>query len=255
MVLEQNGGDLFGRAQEARKGDLLVYFALGLFGKRKAYRHMPGSLHHDLKAFFHTYQDAIKQATDLLFSVGKATNIATACEEVYKTLGCGLLEGRHSLTIHRSLINQLPPILRVYVGCATQLYGDVEGVDLIKIHMTSGKVSLMKYDDFEGKPIPEMIQRVKVNLREQQIDIFDYSAPYTPHPLYSKSKFIPQSFMNYEAQVGFDRKLAAIDYLDFSGFGPSREELYAALLRCGLNIDGFELQPMNSNVSQDYLKS
>ena len=39
-------------------------------------------------------------------------------------------------------------MLRVYVGCATQLYGDVEGVDLIKIHMTSGKVSLMKYDDF-----------------------------------------------------------------------------------------------------------
>lgn len=208
---------------------------------------MPAGLQHDLKAFFGTYQNAIKQATDLLFSVGKATNIATACEEARKALGCGVLEGHHSLTIHRSLVSELPPILRVYVGCATQLYGDVEGVDLIKIHMTSGKVSLMKYDDFEGKPLPEMIQRVKVNLREQQIDVFDYSAPYVPHPLYFKTKFIPQSFINYEAQIAFDRKLAAVDYLDFSGFGPPRDELYAALSRCGLNIDGFDLQPVNSN--------
>ena len=188
---------LFERAQEARKGDLLVYFALGLFGKRKPYSHMPAGLQRDLKAFFGAYKDAIKEATDLLFSVGKANNIATACEEAHKALGCGLLEGHHSLTIHRSLVDQLPPILRVYVGCATQLYGDVEGVDLIKIHMTSGKVSLMKYDDFEGKPIPEMIQRVKINLREQEIDVFDYSGPYVPHPLYFKSKLIPQDFRNY----------------------------------------------------------
>ena len=105
----------------------------------------------------------------------------------------------------------------------------------------------MKYDDFEGKPIPEMIQRVKVNLREQQIDVFDYSAPYIPHPLYFKSKFIPQSFINYESQIAFDTKLAALDYLDFSGFGPPRDELHAALSRRGLNIHGFDLQPVNSN--------
>ena len=247
ILIGQNGEALFEHAQETRKGDLLVYFALGLFGKRKPYSHMPDGLQRDLKAFFGTYQSAIKGATDLLFSVGKANDIANACEEAHKSLACGLLEGRHSLTVHRSLVNELPPILRVYVGCATQLYGDIEGVDLIKIHMTSGKVSLMKYDDFEGKPIPEMIQRVKVNLREQQIDVFDYSAPYIPHPLYFKSKFIPQSFINYESQIAFDTKLAALDYLDFSGFGPPRDELHAALSRRGLNIHGFDLQPVNSN--------
>ena len=247
ILIGQNGEALFEHAQETRKGDLLVYFALGLFGTRKPYSHMPDGLQRDLKAFFGTYQSAIKGATDLLFSVGKAKDIANACEEAHKSLACGLLEGRHSLTVHRSLVNELPPILRVYVGCATQLYGDIEGVDLIKIHMTSGKVSLMKYDDFEGKPIPEMIQRVKVNLREQQIDVFDYSAPYIPHPLYFKSKFIPQSFINYESQIAFDTKLAALDYLDFSGFGPPRDELHAALSRRGLNIHGFDLQPVNSN--------
>lgn len=242
-LVEQNGVVLFNRAQESRKGDLLVYFALGQFGKRKPYNHMPAGLQRDLKVFFGTYNEGIKEATKLLFSVGKANNISIACEEAQKILGCGLLEGCHSFTIHRSLIDQLPPILRVYVGCATQLYGDVEGVDLVKIHMTSGKVSLMKYDDFEGKSIPEMIQRVKINLREQEIDVFDYSGPYMPHPLYLKSRFIPKGFKHYEAQIAVDRKLDDLDCLDFSGFGPTHDEFYAALSYLGLTIHEFDLEP------------
>ena len=115
--------------------------------------------------------------------------------------------------------------------------------------MTSGKVSLMKYDDFKDKPIPEMIQRVKVNLREQQIDVFDYSAPYVPHPLYFKSRLIPQDFPNYEVQLAFDNKLAALHSIDFSGFGPSRDELHTALSQVGLVIRGFDLQVITPSSS------
>jgi DNA phosphorothioation-associated putative methyltransferase len=240
LALEQNGAALFERAQEARKGDLLVYFALGLFGKRKPYSHMPAGLQRDVKAFFGAYKDVINQAKDLLFSIGKAESITTACQDAHQTLACGLLERNHSFTIHRTLVDQLPPILRVYVGCATQLYGDVEGVDLIKIHTSSGKVSLMKYDDFEGKPIPEIVQRVKINLREQEINVFDYTGPYTPHPLYFKSKFVPPSFDNYVAQLRFDEKLRSSIALDFSGFGPPRDELMRALDKHGLTITGFD---------------
>jgi len=242
FMVEQNGTALFERAKGARQGDLHVYFALGLFGKRRPYSHMPASLQRDVKAFFGSYKEAIDLASNLLFSIGKTENITSACEQAYSILRCGLLEGTHSLTLHRSLVDQLPPILRVYVGCATQLYGDIDGVDLIKIHMTSGKVSLMKYDDFEGKPVPEMIQRVKVNLREQEIDVFDYSEPYTPHPLYLKSKLIPHGFPHYQAQFAFDQKLAELGCLDLSGFGPSRGELYTALSRIGYGIEEFELR-------------
>jgi DNA phosphorothioation-associated putative methyltransferase len=250
ILSEHNGRAIFERAQEARRGDLLVYFTLGLFGKRKPYSHMPTSLQRDLKAWFGSYKDAIREATDLLFSVGKTKNIAEACEAVHPTLGCGVLEDGHSLTIHRSLVNELPPILRVYVGCATQLYGDIEGVDLIKIHMTSGKVSLMKYDNFEGKPVPEMLQRVKINLRDQEIDVFNYSGLYVPHPLYFKSKLIRKDFRNYAAQVDFDKKLANLGCLDFSGFGPPRDELYTALSHLGLTIDGFDLQTLSPQAAR-----
>jgi hypothetical protein len=106
----------------------------------------------------------------------------------------------------------------------------------------------MKYDDFEGKPIPEMIHRVKINLREQEIDVFDYSGPYAPHPLYFKSQLILKDFRNYAAQVAFDRKLADLGCLDFAGYGPSRDELHAALSHLGLIIQGFDLHAVNSNL-------
>jgi DNA phosphorothioation-associated putative methyltransferase len=242
-VAKQYGIDFFENAQKTHKDDLTVYFALGLFGKRKPYSHMPASLQRDVKTFFGAYEDAVNEATRLLFSVGKPKNITSACEDAYKRLGCGLLEREHSLTIHCSLVNQLPSILRVYIGCATQLYGDVEGFDLIKIHVTSGKISLMKYDDFEGKPLPELIQRVKINLRKQEIDIFDYVGPYAPHPLYLKSRLIPKTFSNYEKQVTFDRTLSTFGHFDLTGFGPSRTEFYSTLSRLALRVQNFDLIP------------
>jgi hypothetical protein len=60
-------------------------------------------LQRDLKAFFGAYKDAIKEATGLLFSVGNTENITTACVEAHKGLGCGILEGHHSLTIPNQL--------------------------------------------------------------------------------------------------------------------------------------------------------
>ena len=239
---EYYGEEIFNEAQQARKEDLLVYFALGLFDKRKAYRHMPDGLKRDLKAFFGTYPKAIEEAKTLLFSVGHPDNIGEACENAYQRLGCGELAEGHSFTLHRSHLNELPGILRVYVGCATQLYGDIDDVDLIKIHMRSGKVSLMKYDDFSSKPIPELTERVKIRLRDQDIDFFDYSGDYEPQPLYLKSRYIDESFTHYNEQLKFDDKLASTGLFDLSGFGPSRHELMTRLQRSGLQIDGFNLR-------------
>ncbi|MEA3274478.1 MAG: hypothetical protein U9Q81_04130 [Pseudomonadota bacterium] len=86
--------------------------------------------------------------------------------------GLGWLEVGESLQLHVNMIEQLPPLLRVYVGCAAVLYGDYRNADLVKIHVGSGKVSLMRYDDFEGQALPRMIERVKIKLREQDIDYF-----------------------------------------------------------------------------------
>jgi DNA phosphorothioation-associated putative methyltransferase len=75
--------------------------------------------------------------------------------------------------LHKDYLNSLPALLRVYVGAALQLYGDLTAIDLIKIHITSGKVSLMGYDDF-SKSIPLLRERIKIKMAEQQVDFFDY---------------------------------------------------------------------------------
>jgi hypothetical protein len=77
-------------------------------------------------------------------------------------------------------VEQLPALLRVYVGCAAVLFADYRHADLVKIHIGSGKVSLMRYDDFAGKALPHMVGRVKFKLREQDIDYFAYGVAFEP---------------------------------------------------------------------------
>ena len=225
LLTEIHGKSDFEAAEFNRRNDLLVHFALSRFSRRKPYNAMPKVLQKDIKHFFNKYTDAIQEATELLFSVGNIETIKSECQKAYEMLDTGKMEGDHSWTIHIDYVNQLPPVLRTYIGCATQLYGDLYDVDLIKIHMQSNKVSLMRYDDFEGKPLPLLMERIKINLREQQIDFYTYGDKFTPQPLYLKSKYIEVGFPCYKAQLAFDEELTSFDWLDLSGFGPPIDEL------------------------------
>lgn len=188
-ALKHYGPDLYDQAKILRKNDLLLYFALGLFEKRKAYVHMPNSLKRDVKAFFDDYKTAIEVATIALYSVGDPGLIETKANQAYAELETGEFIDGHSWIVHRSVIQSLPVELRIYVGCGTQLYGDIEEFDLVKIHFTSGKVSLMRYDDWENDT-PMLVERVKIKLRELDIDFFEYGDEYEATALTNKLKFI-----------------------------------------------------------------
>ena len=49
----------------------------------------------------------------------------------------------------------------------------MDDVDLIKIHMTSGKVTFLEYDDWNKKE-PSLNFRIKVKMRDQDFDVFDH---------------------------------------------------------------------------------
>ena len=183
------GEELFAEAQQKRKEDLLVYFALGLFEKRKPQTLMPESLKRDIKAFYSSYNDALKEARNALFSVGNPILIEEACVKAYEKLKCGEFNEGHDYIFHRDYLGDLPTELRIYVGCATQLYGDLEGIQLIKTHMTSGKVSLMRFKDWESGT-PYLIERIKIKMRDQDIDFFDYVGEFQPQPLLNKAIYL-----------------------------------------------------------------
>ena len=154
-----------------------------------------------------------------------------------------------SLTLHTSLVEQLPALLRVYINAAAVLYGDVHNADLLKIHIGSGKLTLMRFDDFDGRALPRMLERVKIKLREQDVEVFGYGELFEPPFLYRKSRFINEEHPGYPEQVAFDEALERLEaqgLIDLSGYGPPASELLATLARHRWEVDGLELRRMQT---------
>ena len=135
---------------------------------------------------------------------------------------------------HKSLIDDLHPILRIYVGCSAILYGDIKSADIIKIHRKSGKVTLLKYDDFENKPLPELQERVKVNLRKQRIDVFDHRSKTNQQLLYFKELYVGKDHPSKTKWEKFSKKLKKLGFDDNAAFGPSKQEFLELIEQKGL---------------------
>jgi DNA phosphorothioation-associated putative methyltransferase len=238
--LENNEEALFEQARQCKIEDLITYFALQTFSKRKPYKHLEAGLQRDIKVFFGDYQNAIETARTILFKISNAELIAEACQNATEQ-GLGFLDEGEALHLHTSMVQELPALLRIYIGCATILYGDIEQTDLIKIHIQSGKLSLMRYDDFENQPIPRLLERVKINLREQTFDLYEYGDTFEPTNLYLKSRYINEEFPRFAEQLNFDEQLQALNLFDMSGYGPKPQEFLQTLARSRWQIEGFEL--------------
>lgn len=203
----------FEHAQKSRREDLLVYFALRLFEKRKPYTQQPESLKRDIKALFDDYKTAQSLATELLFAIADNELINQQCTKAHAQLKASVFNQGHSLIFHRNFIDELPLLLRVYVGAGLQMYGELdEEIDLVKIHTTSGKLTLTGYDEYQ-KSVPFLVERIKIKMADQEIDFFDYVAEHRRPPLLNKHLYMAESDNNYEKQKSFDKRLAKLmDY-------------------------------------------
>lgn len=195
-----------------------------------------------LKVFFGTYQNAQLEARQLLFSAGNRELVRQACREA-AAHGIGWLDEDRSLQLHTRLVERLPAVLRVYVGCASFLYGDVTSADLIKIHGDSAKLTLMSFDNFEGKALPRMVERIKIRLHDQDIERFAYGKEHVPPYLYRKSRFITEEFPHYLEQVAFEHTLEELHLFDFRGYGPPPQVFEDRLRAARLAVEDFELKP------------
>ncbi|MEC6909208.1 DNA phosphorothioation-associated putative methyltransferase [Photobacterium piscicola] len=200
----------FEQAEKNRKEDLLLYFAMGLFEKRKPYTQQSEALKRDIKALFGEYNTVINLATELLFAIADTKLINAQCEKAHKTISASLLNNSHSLIFHRDFIDELPLLLRVYVDAALQMYGELDdNIDLIKIHIRSGKLTLTAYDDFY-KSLPFLTERIKIKMAEQDIDFFDYVDESRRPPLLNKHLYLSQHNEIYKKQLSFDKRLGKL---------------------------------------------
>lgn len=215
LLLKQGRQAALDQARAIRKTDLLVYLASSNLRRRVPFKHLPASVRFDVRAFFGDYRSGLAKGLELLYSVGDADELAIGCEE--SKVGW---QDEQALYVHNGVINQLPPILRAYIACGETLYGDAGQADLIKIHKASGKITFLVYDDFDGKPLPKLQHRIKVNLRTGWVQVFDHSAEQ--QLLFYKGRFGDPTDQASQAKLNSALRILRIPESTF--LGPTRAE-------------------------------
>jgi DNA phosphorothioation-associated putative methyltransferase len=231
LVVERNGAQIWQECRKARSEDVLVYLAMTKFRKRFLRREIPSGTKNDIKSFFGDLGVAQSRAQDLLFAAGDADEIELACGS-FK----GGWQDEDALIVHRTLFSGLPPVLRIYVLCAGHRYGDPAQADLIKIHKHSGKITFQHFDDFDGKPLPELQTRIKVNLRNLFVEVFDHSKGPKTQLLFFKERFVGKDYPGRLAMERYSAKLRKLGLNEATiGLGPDKDSFYALLTLGGLN--------------------
>jgi len=189
LLARHHGTAAFEEAARQRKEDLLVYLALATFRKRIPQKHLASQLQEDLSVFFGSYAKAQAAGLDLLMSLSSED----ALWEMASALQFGWRDPveRH-FVIHSSLLDRLPPALRVFIECGAVLYGDPHEADLVKLHLRSRKVSFLVYEDFFRKPFPQLTTRIKVDLARLQVAVFEYGFALPAQLLFYKERFLAE---------------------------------------------------------------
>ena len=224
---------------QRRSEDLLVYLALARFQKRPPLSKLPPSVQKDIKIFLGGYKVACSRADALLFRAGDPDAIDQACQRAK----VGQLVD-NALIFHKSCLESLEPLLRIYEGCARALVGELDDANVIKLHRFSGKVSYITYDGFDKNPHPPLKERMKVSLRSLNIDWFDYSNWEDPYLLLTKSSLIQESYSKYDL---FRRlELAEIKYgLEFDSEQIRRSAMNTELRNLGIEMRGHRISKRN----------
>jgi DNA phosphorothioation-associated putative methyltransferase len=178
---------------EKRREDLLVYVALSRFQRRPQFTALPLDLRSDIKAFFGTYKRSCEEGDQLLFSLGQDGTIAAACRHssIGKFVG-------NALYVHTSALNNLNPVLRVYEGCASRAFGQLEQTTIIKFRADKPKVSYLYYPDFDTDPHPALHSSMQANLSSLYVDFRDYSISENPPILHRKETFVEITYPHYK---------------------------------------------------------
>jgi DNA phosphorothioation-associated putative methyltransferase len=125
-----------------------------------------------------SYPVACRSAEHLLFRAGNVEAVDEACRR--STVGKLL---PNALYVHRTMLDALDPLLRIYEGCARAYLGEIDGANIIKLHRQLGTVSYLVYADFETDPHPALLRSVKLSLRTREIDCLEYAAWAAPQKL------------------------------------------------------------------------
>ena len=166
--------------QRRRTNQYLVFMAICRFRGVPRLSDLPVTSRFDIRHYFRSYS-RLKQLSDKhLFAAGDEVRVARLCESA--PVGVNTADGYF---VARRDLTSLDPTLQIYARLGELFSGDLDHMDVIKIHKTSPRLSLFALSDMQ-ETIPRLKSRVKIDLQRQEVRFFDHSTSTEPELLVGK---------------------------------------------------------------------
>ena len=201
LVLQATNKDEWDAITDKRREDLLVYLALGKFSGRPTIRKLAPEIKADVKALFGSYKQACNVADLLLLNVGDMDKIASLCKE--SQIGKQL---RGAIAVHVSALEKLPPLLRLYEGCASRNFYRLENANIIKLYYHKPKITYLVYPEFDTVAHPPLQATMEVDLHNLSVTYHDISDETNPLILHQKDALVAPDHPSYKQFVRLTKK-------------------------------------------------
>ena len=189
LVERAQDPDAWNRITTARGEDLLIFLALSRFDGRPRFGQLPLAVRRDIRAIFSSYRRACEEADVALLAVGEMERVLRSA----KASSVGKVTPS-AIYVHESALERLPPLLRLYEGCARGYIGRVEGANVIKLHTGEPRVSYLSYPDFDSDPHPALAEGMTVHLQTFRVRERDYRGSRNPPILHRKETFVAPDY-------------------------------------------------------------
>jgi DNA phosphorothioation-associated putative methyltransferase len=233
VIRRVTGTEQWERVRVEREEELSIYFALDLFGSRPRFGELPRDLQRDVKDYFTSYRSACAHGDALLFGVGDLERLGSAMS--MSSVG---KRTQSALYVHVEALHEIPPLLRVYEGCARAYIGDVEGANIVKLSREKPCVSYLSYPDFDSDPHPQLSASLSVDLHTFRVRMRSYIDSKNAPILHRKEEFVSSSDTRYAKFARLTRQELRFGlYEDVTSIG-QRDGWERLLLRKGLELRG-----------------
>lgn len=201
LILQATDRHEWDAIAEKRRQDLLVYLALGKFSGRPTIRKLSPEIKADVKDLFGSYKQACTIADLLLLHVGDLKKIANLCQ----TSNIGKqLDG--AIAVHISALEKLPPLLRLYEGCASRNFYRLENANIVKIYYNKPKITYLVYPEFDTQAHPALQATMEVDLHNLSVTYHDISDETNPLILHQKDALVAPDYPSYKKFVRLTKK-------------------------------------------------
>jgi DNA phosphorothioation-associated putative methyltransferase len=240
LLLGKVDREAYEGSRAERRNDMLVYLAmLKLQGiAPPPYRALPSSVQADVKAIWSSYERAVKDGTDFLFSLGRPEGVKLACAA--STVG-KLLPG--DLYVHRSAEDELPALLRVVLFAAKRIVGELT-YELAKIAVDGRAVAFLSYPGFDEIAHPALARSVRVYLPKASFEVRDYRSYANPPILHRKDALVAPTYTLHPVFRALTDQEESLGLLSAPGVG-FREAWESLLNSRRLVIDGHQVRRLS----------